>query len=345
MKSWLNVYTELSVSFANAWAELRHGLPQLAPLEQSPFAGTCVARAFNGSAVSALEDDVISHCIRWRKFGAPTFRLTHGLTAGLLLTDPARLPWSEVRLPFPSFVVSLPPGMIFFDDFDGSLIEATFATVHIFDAPKVSHAQYSDVIGMMGQNPLGAVYEMNRMPFAKQVMVRVFSDGDRAKLHHTMPLPDNDAATTVQEVFGFDKIDEELKLTLTGRDVAAMTAVCRVIVGLAQYLASHDESGDAVWAPSMKPNGRAHGSNSWDVGRSVKLSREVREAATAYTRHPGSDAWKVSSRHVVRGHMHAYWYGAKTDPASREKRSRWVAPFWRGPEDGPVAQRLYDVEQ
>ena len=231
--------------------------------------------------------------------------------------------------------------MIFFDDFDGSMVEATFATIHMFRVPMVSREEVSAVFHAVGNEPLPMTIDRIRtMQTGMQLIVRVFSTGNQAKLHYMAPVP-TDAATTVQEVFGFENEDG----TLTLRDHAANRAVARIIVGLSQYLTSHNERGEPVWTPRTKPQGRAHGGQTWDVGRAVKLSREVRQAAASYTRHPGSEAWKVSARHIVRGHMHGYWHGPKKDPAKREKRLQWIAPFWRGPADGPVVQRLYDVQE
>jgi len=339
----LGLYTKLSENVARVWDALAVGTPAIRGIEDRPFVGSILNRYYAdvSSFQFALEDDIMHHFVSWRRCGAPTFRLTHGLASGLLLTDPARLPWSEVRLPFPSFVISLPPGVIFFDDFDGSMIEATFVTINVFSVPMTREEGEAVFDAIDDSRTLPVVIERIRsMRSGPQLMIRVFSDGDKAKLYYMAPVP-TDPATTVQEVFGFENDDG----MLTSRDHAANRAVGRIIVGLSQYLTTHDEGGDPTWTPRAKPQGRAHGGHAWDVGRAVKLSREVREAAASYTREPGSEAWKVSSRHVVRGHMHGYWHGPRNDPSRREKRLQWIAPFWRGPTDGPVVQRLYDAEE
>ena len=121
----LGAYTEISNHIYQGWSALLRGTPSMRYVEDHALAGSILARylmedvsalapeicgskapvEFISPEFGVLEDDILHHSACWRRYGAPTFRLTHGLAAGLLLTDPARLPWAEVRLPFPSFVV------------------------------------------------------------------------------------------------------------------------------------------------------------------------------------------------------------------------------------------------
>ena len=58
----------------------------------------------------AVQDDahMIHTLVRWADCGLPTFDLTQGLMAALLLTDPGDVDASAVRLPFTTFAVRLP---------------------------------------------------------------------------------------------------------------------------------------------------------------------------------------------------------------------------------------------
>lgn len=52
--------------------------------------------------------------------------------------------------------------------------------------------------------------------------------------------------------------------------------------------------------------------------------------------------YKHSYRYMVRGHMHAFWYG-KMD-GERIKKIQWIRPFWKGPELARVVQKSYQVK-
>lgn len=68
----------------------------------------------------------------------------------------------------------------------------------------------------------------------------------------------------------------------------------------------------------------------------VTLRTESRDASTVTS--IGDVDWK--HRWWVRGHYRAQWL-----PSTKSHRLTWIAPFLKGPEDKPIAHRIYDVKR
>ena len=77
----------------------------------------------------------------------------------------------------------------------------------------------------------------------------------------------------------------------------------------------------------------------WRVGRPVRLDPSIRKYAQEHVAR-GEPLWTVNSRFIVRGH----WRNQACGEGRREHKVIWVAPFWKGPEDGVQAlERKYKV--
>lgn len=72
------------------------------------------------------------------------------------------------------------------------------------------------------------------------------------------------------------------------------------------------------------------------VGKGVTLPQAFREVIE---RKGPQNLWKLKTKHIVRGH----WRKQVCGPGKQDRKLIWVEPFWRGPKDGPVTQRKYDV--
>jgi hypothetical protein len=72
----------------------------------------------------------------------------------------------------------------------------------------------------------------------------------------------------------------------------------------------------------------------WDVGRTVRIDPNLVRAARSGSR---EIALRLKYRHIVRGHYRNQAVG----PGRKERRSTWIAPFWKGPEDGAKIVHTY----
>src|SRR5690606_27643565 len=75
-------------------------------------------------------------------------------------------------------------------------------------------------------------------------------------------------------------------------------------------------------------------STTWLVGRTVKIDQRLVAAARAGLR---DVALKIKARHIVRGHFKQQACGE----GRANRKSIWVQPYWRGPEDGAEIRHIY----
>lgn len=121
--------------------------------------------------------------------------------------------------------------------------------------------------------------------------------------------------------------------------------LCR---GLCSFLASRVEPLVAVNAFAVKKDRDAQKAKRaapvFVVGRSIKLSPELRRAATVSH---GSPLWKLSHRYTVMGHWRWQPVGRQLldgEEGPREAKKIWIMPHWRGPEGAEAWQHVYDVD-
>jgi len=342
-------YALVSDGIERIWKNLTRSFPEAHAIDNHIIAGDLI-NAVKGGTLG--EPDVVQHLLQWRKYGMPTFRLTNGLAAGLILTDPGKIPWSEVGMPFPSFEITVPPGIIFFDDADGTTLEGTTITVttmDFIDRREDVHRIFRTIKAMEERGGITAplmtqfISEIRQVDSSRAMMIRLASNvfPSAGLYYKTPPLK---PGLMVDDIFGLHGDNEA---NLTTRDQAASVAMARIVVNLAMYLRGHDDKEQPVWTPRSKPQGRPSrpgNTTMWEVGHSVKLPNQVRATARAFTEEAGRKTWKLHARYIVRGHQSHYWYGPKNQPEKRERRSRWIMPFWRGPEGGASVPKLYEVD-
>lgn len=347
------VYPQTVDSIIDVWNEALQEVPGLLSILDHVLVGDII-EAMSGHSLPQTSGDIFHHGIAWRGFGSPIFRLTTGLASGLILTDSGKMPWDQVNFPYPSFAVSLPPGIVFFDNFDGKVLEASFITVDTFksfdrhqDAEKAARMMMRAGGTRNYQATVSAINDMiqfvRECPSSLCVMTRTWaSQQPSATLHYKSPPIISGA--TVNDILGSS--EHSFGEVMTSRDEAANHAVSRIIVNLCSYLQTTDDKTDKrVWTPQSKTVSRKPGSTVWEVGHNVKLPREVHQAARAFSEDHKGTTWKQFVRSGVRGHMHGYWHGPKSDPTKREFRKKWIMPYMRGPKDAPIIPKVYDVDE
>lgn len=80
------------------------------------------------------------------------------------------------------------------------------------------------------------------------------------------------------------------------------------------------------------------------VGRTIKLSRELRDIAN---HHQGPPLWKLQHRYIVRGHWRWQPIGTQLPDGHegpRNAKKIWIQPHWKGPEGAEAWRHIYEVD-
>jgi len=306
--------------------------------------------------------DEIAFGAFWTDHGCPSFELTRGLMSELLLTDPGKVAEADVPWPFPAFRVQLPspsplsfisptgdtPTLVQLVDFNVLRWAANHRTDSVIEAVSLAPlfgaadmAGFRKALHRVMDKVLDATEPEDVRP--ERLLVRGYAR-TAVSLFNNQPWQDGDcvqawfdgAPSTRQPGTRPMSGLKGAEVPLEPVDRAASLAMQRLAVNLALYLQSEGEDGKPTWTPDMKPQGR--NGRLWTVGRSVKVSREVHEAADAVA--AGRVASCPSVRHIVRGHFREQAHG----PRWSLRKRMYIKPFWRCQEGAEGQSRVYKVQ-
>lgn len=311
------------------------------------------------SGVSGTLDDwqVTRACVAanesaiWHRAGRPTFSLTHSCTASLILTDVRGVQMDQLRMPFDVLLVTIPPGFLVIES-DGrthDLCAFSISRTTLFHqscdraaAREISRLVREQLLASAaGNRPLFA--ELGRrideiasgMPTSSWLHVDSVSPG-RSMLHKTLADGKTVEAAIADSNADYVGISSD-------EERATADALGRLATNVLLYINStHDQP----WSARSERRGAAAGEDVvrapsvWTLGREIKLSREMRDAAVALS-HSGRRPreWKLHRAFVVRGH----WRNQACGKRHSDRKLIWVKPFWKGPDSAVGIVRRYDV--
>ena len=269
--------------------------------------------------------------IRWLSFGMPVLKPTPDLWASLVLTDPSNVNPSEVKQPFPTFFVALPPKTFYSKNGDGMDEELTFvmintiSTIHnevrtdvlLEDALKLPHYYLTNIM-MCGPT----VFLIDSLPTL-----------GKSDLSMGQWLNTNQEKTMWIDI---DQDDRDLHIRLTFR---------RLLVNLCLYIVERGkgtrEKSYTTKSSKRRKNGKPKKMKAatWIIGREVKMGKDIIEAAKDWidAKKGNKVRWKIKRRSVTRGH----WRNQVCGPKRAERKRIWIEPFWRGPKEGSKVQHIY----
>lgn len=287
---------------------------------------------------------------RWVQDGSPTFQLTHGLEAALVMTDCSGVKWVDFKLPFDSIMITLahPNNLINITGMDGvTVMPARWIIVHtaltgesLADG-EAMNAAYEHASRRMLLGDRGPMSDLVRS-------VRSRAGARRRLLYRLVAEDGTSIFSTCYVGADEDTIDEWFHPTgkrggALGVDLDrhASEAASRLVVNLCLYIAGL--RADGQWSPrppKTQRDGADPSATTYVVGREIKLSPQVRESARAWCEQGRNKAaWRVRSRSMVRGH----WRNQAHGQGMLLRRKKWILPHWRGPEGGPELARMYRV--
>lgn len=249
---------------------------------------------------------------RWAEFGFNLFDLSQDLAAAFILTEPPPTPEGGLHLPFPTFCIRIPDGVVPLFSF-GKQLWADTLWAHQFSGLHRSEGETKFLRVIAGKKSL--------MVWRDRYPSNIDDPKDEDFFSNTLigdpPLQEEDALTT--------------------------SAALRVLKNLIAWL---DSMGGLSSQPKPEPPHLKRKASQesrervasgvwphvWFFGKEVKLGYELRRLASEVVLGGSKDhavsGWKVRVRHVVRGH----W---------KPSQSRWIQPYWRGPEGAAAWSHIY----
>jgi hypothetical protein len=259
---------------------------------------------------------------RWAAYGYNVFDLTHSLAAAFILTEPPPLSeFAELKSPFPSIRFRIPDGFVPVFKGDRQLW-AHRLIFHFYSATE-------DRTGTAEQEPWlhwRVVDDEGLAVWRERPIKQLWTDREGELMVYNVT-PDDPPPVP--------------------EDMVTLERSFRILHNFLSWLEAtggmdrHKPLGHGNKRAASVKGGTSDvpSTRTWLFGSEVKLSRELREAASDLSLgHKATrDGWKVRVKHVVRGH----W---KPNLSAKLGRKVWVEPYWRGPEGKEGWGHLYTTE-
>lgn len=214
----------------------------------------------------------------------------------------------EVRAPFSAWLIEVPPDLILMTDNDGRQTHVARILTGWDPVMKWSFIAYS-----AGSPPVA----LNRWGYTPSQLV----DQDQPFGERGLLFP----------------------LNVSDLDERAVTIIGRLIIGVALEMAegSHVASAPRGPVPPWKPRRRKRGAPNI-TPRTYVLKADIKVDVRPVLREfmLGKRGTAPAVQHVVKGHWKLQPYG----PGNSQRKLIWVQPYWRGPEDAPIAVRSYAMK-
>lgn len=303
---------------------------------------------------------IAHHRLRWRSSGFPSFRVTHGLAASLILTDCSGIRGRDIKMPFDAFMIDMPTPRcpISITNVEGNQSPVKFISVHRYqttDNVNILGSIYKQALGLE-RNDLhsmnGTISDLLKLadvaiwnlPWWLGVYM-LSDDGTELRYNWALPAEDDNLHSmfgntdTVAEI---TSADASYGLSVSDQDSYAIAASVRVAINLVLFINSLPVE-KKVWerrSSKTVNDQNGHEPSTWVVGREIKIPREMADAAASFSKSgEARNEWKIKSRFVVRGH----WRDQPCGPSMSDRKRIWIRPFWKGPVDGPGLVRKYEV--
>ncbi len=127
-----------------------------------------------------------------------------------------------------------------------------------------------------------------------------------------------------------EELPDEVALDV---DKEARKTIQRVVLGALAFATAVDRAITERF-PAPKKRRDQPSIAHWTIGRTIEIDPELVRVARAGAR---EIAFRIKSRFIVRGHYRDQAHG----PNRSLRTSKWIAPFWKGPEEGARLVHTY----
>lgn len=242
--------------------------------------------------------------VRWGQAGFPQVTLGHKLAASLMATSLLPEYVDHVAFPWPCFVVIIPNGLL---------------SLECAEAGRSLDLHHAMFVNDLADDQTADMLRMKRggVPSGTRLAYFARSDND-VELMRML----NDVRDLVQ------RLDDDE----TG-NARALTLVGRLLVGASIEL---DQRKSGAHTSGGKKKRKADEPSTWNF----KLTRDVKVDCRSWVgEYVSGERRSLAVQSLIRGHHKSQPCG----PGNVLRKWIHIEPYWRGPEDGPVAVRGHDV--
>lgn len=284
--------------------------------------------------------------LSWARHGHNAFDLSADFTAAMLLTDPREIEAPSLEIPFPALLISIPDGFV------RGAEGGHYTKIHVLEMTHLEGHQLQQIKEIAGDMPVADRADLVRT---------AVKEHRAARLSNTVPPPtwlvEVDRALTSKRLLFFlatdgthslqtfidrdritwdalDRIDDQIE---DDTDKRAQRTLWHIVMGMFAYVGAVEHAVEPKDAPArVRKGGDRAAPKHWEVGRTIKIGPELVRAAREGSREL---AFRLKHRHIVRGHYRNQAHGE----GRKDRRKIWIAPHWKGPEDGAVLVHTYKL--
>lgn len=292
------------------------------------------------------------HTFLFNAHGKQIFSVSKGLSQRLMETE-VNAPCEALRLPYKSFYLEIPPGILEIDNEQTGVHKVEGVYVFEEDACGGAHRNVGNTLfGRLNAKGIHPQRALNLMVIGEGKSADPL-DMDDALFFYTVYLVDGmSLSDCIDHTLESAKITSDKKSESTKKNVRNMGEYFRFVINTILYINSQGAD-RAEWFPEKH---RAELSKARRFGAGSRKGKRCMERARKYSGlrktvlgpgfepldgHVGARSWRTESRWRVRGHWRTY-------ESERYKTVRgktvWIEPFWKGPEMADLVDRKYKVK-
>jgi hypothetical protein len=282
--------------------ELGKHLDDLSEMVNTPY------RLSQNKIDRPVGDDPINYSVEapwllaWARSGYNVFDLSPDFVAAMLLTDPSEIDLPSLKLPFGGMLFMIP------DQFAKGAEGTSYTKIHVVETDDSRTFEGGPPAEDGTKRPAIVVYA---------------TDGTRIL---STIAPRDELSWAVLE-----ELHDEVTLDA---DKEARQTIQRVVFGALAYATAVDRAITERFPASKKPRDSRSSIKHLTIGREIQISPELVRIARSGAR---EIAFHIKSRFMVRGHYRNQAHG----PNRALRTSKWIAPFWKGPEEGARLVHTY----
>lgn len=311
-----------------------------------------ISLASPGQAKHVVHENLVGRwCLAWARSGYNLFDLSPDFVAAMLLTDARELDVDLVRLPFPAILIMVPDGFaigaegrsytkIHVTEISGSDLRVLHAGDRVWDALKTLPLEEAReaLDDLMSPTRRSATLLDRAGASLVGPSASLRSSAQSGALHIYATDGVNVLDTLIdREGLTWDAFDDLPDGVTDDADKSARQTVRQVVFGMLAYANAIDRSVEPRFPEPRRPASTAKPRTvQWTVGRTIRIDPMLVQLARGGNREA---MFRLKHRFIVRGHYRNQAHG----PQRTLRTSRWIMPFWKGPESGAMLVHTYKL--